>query len=366
MTTTAHDATTPASDHVDPDAVEAFASQVFGYYTGGMLTFMIDIGHRTGLFAALADRPATSDELARRTGLHERYVREWLGALTTGRVLTYEPADTTYALPPAHAACLTGGGANDLAPVSRLATHLAKHVDAVTDTFHHGGGVPYERYRPEFTDVMDGLNRGKLDELLLSEWLPLAPGLAERLAAGARVADIGCGTGHAIVLMAQAYPDSTFIGYDIADDALAAGRAEARAVGVTNVRFEQRDVAELVTDEPVDVVVVFDAIHDQVAPATVLRRMHDALTSGGQLFMVDINAASDIADNLEHPLAPFLYATSVLHCMTISLAHDGAGLGTVWGRQLARQMLTDAGFSDIVDRDAPSDPFNAIYTARRR
>jgi SAM-dependent methyltransferase len=152
----------------------------------------------------------------------------------------------------------------------------------------------------------------------------------------------------------------------IADDALAAGRAEARAVGVTNVRFEQRDVAELVTDEPVDVVVVFDAIHDQVAPATVLRRMHDALTSGGQLFMVDINAASDIADNLEHPLAPFLYATSVLHCMTISLAHDGAGLGTVWGRQLARQMLTDAGFSDIVDRDAPSDPFNAIYTARRR
>jgi len=366
MTTTTHDPTAPASDHVDPKAIEAFAGQIFGYYTGGMLTFMIDIGQRTDLFPALADGPATSDELARRTGLHERYVREWLGALTTGGVLTYEPADTTYALPPAHAPCLTGSGADDLSPVSRLATHLAKHVDAVTDAFRRGGGVSYEHYRPEFTDVMDGLSRGKLDELLLSEWLPLAPGLAERLAAGARVADIGCGTGHAIVLMAQAYPDSTFIGYDIAADALAAGRAEARALGVTNVRFEQRDVAELIVDEPFDLVVVFDAIHDQVAPETVLQRMHDALTPGGQLFMVDINAASDIADNLDHPLAPFLYATSVLHCMTISLAHDGAGLGTVWGRQLARQMLTDAGFIDVVDHDAPGDPFDAIYIARRR
>jgi hypothetical protein len=130
MTATAHDPITPAADPVDTDAVEAFAGRVFGYYTGGMLTFMIDIGQRTGLFAALADRPAASDELARTTGLHERYVREWLGALTTGGVLTYEPADATYALPPAHAACLTGGGAGDLAPVSRLATHLAKHVDA--------------------------------------------------------------------------------------------------------------------------------------------------------------------------------------------------------------------------------------------
>lgn len=367
MSTTAHEpnaTTTP--DNVDPDAVEAFAGQVFSFYTGGMLTFMIDIGQRTGLFTALTDRPATSDDLARRTGLHERYVREWLGALTTGDVVTYEPADATYALPPAHAACLTGGGAGDLAPVSRLATHLAKHVDAVTDAFNHGGGVPYERYRPEFTDVMDGLSRGKFDELLLSEWLPLAPGLSERLATGARVADIGCGTGHALVLMAQAFPNSTFVGYDIAADALAAGRAEARAAGIDNVRFEQRDVAELVADEPFDAIVVFDAIHDQVAPATVLRRMHDALAPGGQLFMVDINAASDIADNLDHPLAPFLYATSVLHCMTISLAHDGAGLGTVWGRPLARQMLTDAGFTDIADHDAPGDPFNAIYTARRR
>jgi SAM-dependent methyltransferase len=366
MTTTGHEPTIATSDHVDPDAVEAFAAQVFGYYTGGMLTFMIDIGQRTGLFAALAHNPATSDELAGRTGLDARYVREWLGALTTGGVLTYEPADATYALSPAHAVCLTGGGAEDLAPVRRLATHLAKHVDAVTDAFRLGGGVAYEHYRPEFTDVMDGISRGKFDELLLSDWLPLAPGLSDRLAAGARVADIGCGTGHALVLMAQAYPDSTFVGYDIAADALAAGRAEARTVGIDNVRFEQRDVAELTVDEPFDAVVVFDAIHDQVAPATVLRRMHDALTPGGQLFMVDINAASDIADNLAHPLAPFLYATSVLHCMTISLAHDGAGLGTVWGRQLAQQMLTDAGFTDIADHDAPGDPFNAIYTARRR
>jgi len=187
---------------LDEARVEAFAGRLFELYTGGMLTFMVDIGHRTGLFAAAAAGPATSVELAERADLQERYVREWLGAMVTGGIVDLDPATGTYRLPAEHAACLTGPGSGNLAPFSRLDTHLAKHVDAVARAFREGGGVPYAEFRPEFTDVMDALGRGVFDELLVEEYLPLVPGLGERLAAGARVADVGCGTGHAIVLLA--------------------------------------------------------------------------------------------------------------------------------------------------------------------
>ncbi len=262
---------TAATGTLDEARVEAFAGRLFELYTGGMLTFMVDIGHRTGLFAAAAAGPATSAELAGRADLQERYVREWLGAMVTGGIVDHDPATGTYRLPPEHAACLTGTGSSNLAAFSRLATHLAKHVDAVALAFREGGGVPYAAFRPEFTDVMDALGRGTFDELLVDAYLPLVPGLEARLAAGARVADVGCGTGRAMVLLAAAYPASTFVGYDLADDAVARARSEAAAAGLANARFEVRDAAGLTVEQPLDVVFVFDAIHDQVDPAAVLR-----------------------------------------------------------------------------------------------
>lgn len=358
--------TTPTPEHeLDESLVEEFAEQLFGFYTGGMLTYLVDIGHRTGLFGAATGAPATSAELADRAGLHERYVREWLGAMVTGGVVDYDPEAGMYHLPAERAACLTGGGANNLAPFALLNTHLAKHVGAVTRAFREGGGVPYEEFRPEFTDVMDGLNRGGLDEALLSQWLDLAPGVRERLTTGARVADVGCGTGHAVVLLAQAFPASTFVGYDIAEDAIARARREASEAGVDNARFEVRDAATLTVDEPFDIVFVFDAIHDQVAPAQVLRNIHDMLSAEGRFLAFEPHASSNLEDNVAHPLAPFLYSISTLHCLTISLAHDGAGLGTVWGEQKATQMLLDAGFSEVDVRDVPNEPVNALYVARR-
>jgi SAM-dependent methyltransferase len=350
---------------LDEARVEAFAGRLFELYTGGMLTFMVDIGHRTGLFAAAAAGPATSIELAERADLQERYVREWLGAMVTGGIVELDPATGTYRLPAEHAACLTGPGSANLAPYSRLDTHLAKHVDAVARAFRERGGVPYAEFRPEFTDVMDALGRGTFDELLLEAYVPLVAGLHERLAAGARVADVGCGTGHAIVLLAGAYPASTFVGYDLAEDAVARARAEAAAAGLTNARFEVRDAAALAVEQPLDVVFVFDAIHDQVAPAEVLKRIHEALAPGGLFVMVEPRVSSDLAGNLTNPLAPFLYSVSTLHCMTVSLAGGGAGLGAAWGEQLARSMLSDAGFGDVVVHEAPGDPLNAVFVASR-
>lgn len=365
MTTTAKtDGRTPV-ESLDESRIEAFAEQLFGFYTGGMLTYLVDIGHRTGLFEAANEGAATSAELAGRAGLHERYVREWLGAMVTAGVFDYEPQVATYRLPAEHAACLTGGGGNNLAPFALLTTHLGKHVAEVTRAFREGGGVPYERFRPEFTDVMDAVNRGTFDQALLSDWLPLVPGLRERLEAGARVADIGCGTGHAIVLMAQAFPASTFVGYDLAEDAIARARQEAAGTGVGNARFEVRDAAALDVDEPFDVAFVFDAIHDQVAPADVLANIHAMLAPDGVFLMFEPAASSRLEDNVAHPLAPFLYSISTLHCLTVSLAHVGTGLGTVWGEQTAREMLRRAGFREVTVCELPDEPIDALFVARK-
>lgn len=245
------------TDMLDDGRIEEFAGELLGHYTSGMLTLMVDIGHRTGLFEAAAEGPATSEELAARAGLQERYVREWLGSLVTGGLVDYDPGSCTYTLPAEHAACLTGAGSANLAALAQINTHLGKHLHQVADAFRNGGGVPYSEFRPEFTDVMDAVGRGTYDEMLVDTWLPSAPGLVSRLTAGARVADIGCGTGHAIVLMAKAFPASTFVGYDIAEDAIERARTEAAAEGLTNARFEVRDAATLTVDERLDAVITW-------------------------------------------------------------------------------------------------------------
>jgi SAM-dependent methyltransferase len=350
---------------IDESRVEEFAAELLGHYTSGMITLMVDLGHRTGLFAAAAEGPATSEELAARAGLQERYVREWLAALVTAGVVDYEPGSSTYTLPAEHAACLAGGGGSNLAGLAQINTHLGKHLHQVAAAFREGGGVPYAEFRPEFTDVMDAANRNTFDEFLVDAWLPLAPGLVDRLRTGARVCDIGCGTGHAAVLMAKAFPASTFVGYDLAEDAIAHARAEAVAEGLANIRFEVADVAGLTVDEPFDVAISIDAIHDQVDPLGVMRRIHAALAPGGIYLMVEPAASSNLEDNVANPFAPWMYGVSTLHCMTVSLAHGGAGLGTAWGEQRARTMLTGAGFSEPESHAAPGDPIDTIYVMTR-
>jgi SAM-dependent methyltransferase len=354
--------TTPA---VDQERVGEFARRVFDLYTSGLLTYLIDLGHRTGLFAAAEQGPATAAELAERAGLHERYVREWLGAMATGGIMTYDAATRTYTLPAEHAACLTGTRYTNLAPMAGMVTHLGKHNAELERAFREGGGVPYSAFRPEFTRARDQMNRPALEELLVSKWLPLVPGLVERLEAGARVADIGCGSGHALVLLAAAFPRSGFVGYDIAEDAIELGWAEAVQRGLTNVVFEVADVAALRVDEPFDAVFAIDAVHDQADPAEVLRRVLGSLAPGGRFVMVDMAASSNLEDNLDNPSAPWIYSVSTLHCTTVSLASGGAGLGAAWGEQTARRMLREAGFGEVVTHSAPGMARNIIYVTGR-
>ncbi|WP_084965773.1 class I SAM-dependent methyltransferase [Thermoactinospora rubra] len=355
--------------HTEPDLdeakVEQFAGRLFDAFTGGAITLMIDVGHRTGLFEAAARGPATSAELAERAGLQERYVREWLSALATAHVFAYDPESATFTLPAEHAVCLTGPGAANLAPVSAVIPLLGEHLDEVATAFREGGGVPYERFRPRFTSVMDQLSRGLFDTQLVDGILPLTGELPERLAAGIRAADIGCGTGHAVNVLAAAFPDSTFVGYDISPEAIERARAEARDAGLANARFEVRDVAELGVEREYEAVFAFDAIHDLADPASALRNVWRALTGDGVFVMMDIKASSRLEDNIGSPTAPLLYTMSTLHCMTVSLARDGAGLGTCWGEQLARRMLADAGFQVLSVGDVPDDPLDVVYLCRK-
>jgi SAM-dependent methyltransferase len=347
----------------DPQQTEEFIGSLIGIYTGSMLTYMIDIGHRTGLLAAVAAGPGTSEQIADRAALTERYVREWLAALVTGGIVEYDPAASTYWLPPERAAALTDGPMN-LAPMAQLSAHLGKHVHQVARAFREGGGVPYSEFRPEFTDVMDAISRTIFDSFLVDGYLPLAPGLTEQLQAGAHMADVACGTGHALVLLARAFPNSTFVGYDFDDGAIGRARAEARGAQLDNVTYEVCDAATLSVSEPFDAVFVSDAIHDQVDPAAVLSRIHAALKPGGIFLLKEPHAADRLEDNIGNPMAPLLYSVSTLHCMTVSLAYGGAGIGTMFGEQLARRLLTDAGFTGIEVHPDPADPGDAVYVSR--
>jgi len=345
---------------------EEFADRALEVLNAGALALMMAVGHRTGLFDTMASLPpSTSAEVADASGLNERYVREWLAAMTTGGFVEHDPSTMTFVLPPEHAGWLTrAAGPDNLAVQAQYIGLLAGVENQIVDCFRHGGGVPYSEF-PAFTQLMAEDSAAVQDVALIDSILPLAPGLVERLLRGITVADVGCGSGHAINLMAAAFPNSRFLGLDISDAGLAAGAAEAQTRGLANVRFEKRDAATLNGSEHFDLITTFDAVHDQARPDLVLQGIARSLQPDGIYLCVDIAASSNLSENLTHPLGPLLYTISCMHCMTVSLAQGGMGLGTMWGEQKARQMLSDAGFTSVDLKHVEGDIFNNYYIARQ-
>ncbi|MBI3954007.1 MAG: class I SAM-dependent methyltransferase [Chloroflexi bacterium] len=350
----------------DQKKKEAFAGQMVSALNGMALGLMTSVGHKTGLFDVMAGLPpSTSGQLAQAAELNERYVREWLGAMVAGRIIEYEPAGGTYRLPPEHAASLTrAAGPDNLSVFAQDLALLGTVEERIVKCFRKGGGVPYSAYRG-FQELQAQESGQVLDATLLQATIPLVPGLVKRLQAGIDVADVGCGQGHAINLMAKAFPQSKFSGFDFSAEGIAAARREAAAQGLSNARFEVKDVATLATPRRFDLITAFDAIHDQAHPTQVLKAISRALRPHGTFLMVDVAASSNLADNLEHPLAPSLYTFSCLHCMTVSLAQGGEGLGAMWGEQKARQMLAEAGFARVEVKQIPGDVLNSYYIATK-
>jgi SAM-dependent methyltransferase len=355
-----------ATRQLDEARTEAFAERMLDSLNAASVTLMTSVGYRTGLFDRLAElAPSTSQEIADAAGLNERYVRESLGAMVTGRVVEYDPGERTYSRPPEHAASLTRAAAPDnIAAVAPYIPLFGSVETGVIDCFRNGGGVPYSAY-PGLQEQLDNETRPVYDATLVDKTLPVVPGLVERLEAGIDVADIGCGSGHAINLMAQAFPNSRFTGYDFSEDGVRRGEAEAAALGLENAGFEAKDVANLDADGRFELITAFDTIHDQAQPRKVLEEIAKALRPHGTFLMVDIAASSNVEENIEHPLGPTLYAFSCLHCMTVSLALDGEGLGTARGEQKAVELLAEAGFDQVDVRQVDGDIFNNYYVASR-
>ena len=348
------------------DTTEEFAERIVGAIDSASLAILLSIGHQTSLWDTLAELPpASSAQIADAAGLNERYVREWLGGVVAARVVEYDATARTYTLPQHRAAVLTrAAGPDNLARVAQFIPLLAEVEQKVIDRFRSGGGLSYGEY-PRFHTLMAEESGQVFDHALVDVILPMADGLPERLRAGAEVADFGCGSGHAINVMAQAFPASRFTGIDFSDEGLGVGRAEAARSGLVNASFMACDVAQFDGVDAYDVITAFDAIHDQAHPAQVLENIYRALRPGGVFLMVDIKASSNLEDNVGVPFAPYIYTVSTMHCMSVSLGLDGDGLGTAWGKQLATSMLADAGFGDVQVREIESDPINYYYIARK-
>jgi 2-polyprenyl-3-methyl-5-hydroxy-6-metoxy-1,4-benzoquinol methylase len=309
--------------------------------------------------------PSTSDEIAAAAGLNERYVREWLGSMTTGRIVEYDPAMGKYVLPAEHAASLTrAAGPGNLANLAQFFALFGNVEDQVVESFSKGGGVPYSAF-PKFQALMAQASADVFDLSLIDGTLELVPGLKARLRSGIDVADVGCGQGHAVNLMAREFPNSRFVGYDFAVEGIAAGAAEAKSMGLTNARFEVKDAATLDGAEKFDLIVVFDAIHDQARPRAVLKGIADSLKPEGVFLCADIAASSHVQENMDHPMAALLYMISTFHCMTVSLALDGEGLGAMWGEQKAVELMREAGFSEVKVKKVEGDVFNNYYICRK-
>ncbi|MEM8882954.1 MAG: class I SAM-dependent methyltransferase [Planctomycetota bacterium] len=352
---------------LNAEQTEAFAGRMLEIANHGALALMISVGHRTRLFDTMTDLgPAPIERIAKRAGLHERYVREWLGAMLTGGIVACDVETGAYRLPAEHARWLTRAASPDnLAVTTQFISLLGSVEDDVVECFQRGGGVPYGRYR-RFHAVMAEESSQSVVAGLEEHILKLVDGLVKRLEEGIDVLDVGCGSGRAMNFLARRFPNSRFRGYDFSEEAIAVARQEARLHGCANVEFRVRDAAALEECSAYDLITAFDAIHDQAAPAAVLAAIQRALRADGVFLMQDIKAQTPHHENMGNPLAPLLYTISTMHCMTVSLASGGAGLGAMWGRQLAERMLDDAGFAGAEVLELPHDIMNYWYVVRNR
>lgn len=349
----------------DPAKVEAFVGKVLTDSAGLTTTLVAALGDRLGLYKELAGSgPATSAELAARTGIHERYAREWLAANLAAGYLAYEPKSRRFTLPPEHVPALAqekgpfffGGVHEMLVGFSSVYEELAK-------AFKSGGGVPQDKYPATVYEGMSRFTDGWFENLLLPVWIPALPDLKKALERGIAVADVGCGRGRALIKLAQAFPKSRFTGFDVFGPSLQQAKEEAQAAGVADrVRFQETDVSKGLP-ESYDLITTFDVIHDAADPGRLLRTIRQALKPGGTYLNLEINCSDKVEDNAG-PLGAFFYGASIFYCMTTSLAHEGAALGTCGLSPAKLQELgSQAGFTTI--RKLPlENPFNNLYELR--
>jgi SAM-dependent methyltransferase len=366
----ADEAPVPATDVPVNFSSDRFAEWVADSFNRAGFCLLASIGHRVGLFDVMRELPpSTAAEIAARSQLHERYVREWLAGMSTAKVVEIDARNGQhrFSLPPGHAALLTrAAGSANLAALAQYIPVLGAVEDDIVECFRAGGGVPYEKF-PRFHAVMAEESAMSVLSQLESHIVPLVPGLWDSLNRGIRVLDLGCGSGRVGNRLAQLFPRSRFEGRDLSAEAIARANAEAQTLRLANIQFvveDLRDFHRTATPRAFDLVTTFDAVHDQAKPLHLLRGIRRTLTTDGYYLMQDIRASSDVRQNLDHPLGTLLYTISCLHCMTVSLAQGGEGLGAMWGEEKTCEYLQAAGFSSIEIHHLEHDIQNNWYVVR--
>ena len=352
-----------AEKDLDWGKVKAFAGVMTNDIGAAMQGALTYIGDRLGIFKALAAAPATVAELAERTGLNERYLREWLGAMTASTYIDYESGTARYSISPEHAMILAdetsqfymGGFMQMIVPEVSMAPKLM-------ESFRTGRGLPQSEYPPE---VFEAIERGSAPiyrHQLLRKWIPAMPEVEARLKQGALALDVGCGSGRAVTALANAFPNSHFHGYDAHPGSVERARANAAATGLAErTAFDVVDCTKLPASK-FDFITAFDVIHDSVDPVGLLKSIRQALKPDGAFLMVEVNVSNQLEDNL-NPMGRMMYSVSTLYCMTVSLAHGGAGIGALMGEPKARELAAEAGFSKFTPLPV-KDAFSVLYDLR--
>ncbi len=337
------------------DMTQRFLQHLEGQYA----MIMLELGRQTGLLDALRAGPGTAEIIADRAGTHQRSTREWLTLLTAAGYLAHQDGVFRFQ-PGAEVLFGTENPPMDTSVLLRMGPLAGRVTPGLVRSMRDGGGVPYAEYQPDFTDMQDRINRAAYDRLLLAEWIPAAAGLTDRLAAGCHVADIGTGAGHALCLLATAYPTSTFVGYDLDTAALTVARERAAERGLNNVEFREHDLADGL-DDAYDVVFALDTVHDLPDPGGLLRSARQVLRPGGALVLVEPAATGNVDTDIAQPGAVLRYFSSLFHCIQVSLAAGGPGLGNGWPTDAVVAALREAGFTTI--DPAPTGTGQTVFQA---
>jgi ubiquinone/menaquinone biosynthesis C-methylase UbiE len=356
---------------------EAFASKISDVLNSAALNLALAVGYRTGVLDAMdkINTPASVSLIAEKSGLNERYLREWLGVMVCGEIVELSSdnnGEDLFFLPKEHGDFITRRAGNENLGVYTQEIPLLTSCafDSVIEKFSSGGGISYQNY-PEFQAFMSQLANAKHRQVLVDLFLPSVDGgrLVAKMQSGIRVCDLGCGEGIATILMAESFPNSEFVGFDISGDVIEKATNDAARLKLKNTSFQRLDAVNLSTDDEFrtsfDYVTAFDAIHDQTQPLAALKGVYSILKPGGLFSMIDIAASSRLSDNLSHSMSPFLYTVSLMHCMPVGLVNGGSGLGMMWGHQKAKELLNKAGFEKIRILDIPGDPFNFHFYCRK-
>ncbi len=349
---------------LDWNLIKKFSAQVSNDVGAAMMGALSYLGDRLGIFRAVAQAgPVTSAELAEHTGLNERYLREWLSAMAAAGYVNYDAATRKFSMLPEHAMVL----ANEESPffVGGFLQMVIPNVSVtpkLKEAFKTGRGVPQSDYPPETWEAMERSSAGMYRNQLGRKWLPTMPQVVSALGDGGSALDVGCGSGRAAIAIASAFPKAKVFGYDAHPESIERARANARAAGrADRITFDVVDCTRLPAAR-FDFISTFDVVHDSVDPVGLLKSIRGALKRDGTYLMVEVNVSSKLEDNL-NPMGRMMYSISTLYCMTVSLAHGGAGIGACMGEPRARELASEAGFTRF--RRLPiEDAFSALYEVR--